>query len=348
MTVRALTVVPLQAGTARLSQVEPPGPETGMAVEVAAVGVCGTDREILAGHHGAGPPGRDRLVLGHEMLGRVRDAEPRLDLAAGDLVTGIVRRPDPVPCRNCAVGEWDMCRNGLYTECGIKAEDGFLADEIRLDPAFAVAVPEHLADAGVLVEPTSVVAKAWEHIEAIGTRAHWEPERVLVTGAGPIGLLAAFLARRQGLEVQVFDRVTDGPKPKLVAALGAGYHSGDLSELVTEADVVVECTGSAPLVFDVIAHTTRNGIVCLAGVTSPGRHLPVPAGNILREIVLENDVVFGSVNANRRHYEAAVTALGEADPQWLAGLVTRRVPLAAWEEAFISRPDDVKVVIEPG
>ena len=136
-----------------------------------------------------------------------------------------MRRPDPVPCASCAAGEWDMCRNGQYTEHGIKGLHGFGAEYFRVDPGFAVPVDRSLGLAGVLIEPTSVVAKAWEHIDRIAARAVWRPSRVLVTGAGPIGLLAALLARQRGFEVHVLDRVTDGPKPALVRDLGATYHS---------------------------------------------------------------------------------------------------------------------------
>lgn len=344
--VRAVTVVPGR-GEARLEELAPPGPADGMLVEILAVGVCGTDREIIEGHHGQAPAGRDRIVLGHESLGRVVDATgdgPR----EGELVVGIVRRPDPVPCPNCAVGEWDMCRNGDYTERGIKGLDGYLAEQVRLEPEYAVLVPETLGEFGVLVEPASVVAKAWEHTASIGARSRWAPERVLVTGAGPIGLLAALLAMQRGLDVTVLDRVTEGPKPDLVRGLGASYHVGDVTEVAAGIDVVMECTGAASLVFEVIAHTAPSGIVCLTGVTSPGRSLTVDVGTISRELVLENDVVFGSVNANRRHYLQAVDALIAADPQWLSGLISRRLPLESWADAYNPAPDDVKVVIQPG
>src|SRR5919199_2884617 len=153
-------------------------------------------------------------------------------LAPGDLVVGIVRRPDPVPCPNCAAGEWDMCRNGRYTEHGIKGLHGFGSQRYRLDPAFAIRLDPGLESVGVLTEPTTIVAKAWDHIERIGSRAVWEPRVVLVTGAGPIGLLAALLGVQRGLEVHVVDRVTEGPKPALVADLGAHYHHGTVAEAV--------------------------------------------------------------------------------------------------------------------
>ena len=346
MRVRALTVVPGMAGSARLEEREPPGPPGGVPLDVVAVGVCGTDREILAGAHGAPPPGTDRLVLGHESVARVT-GEGADSLAPGDWVVGIVRRPDPVPCPNCAVGEWDMCRNGGYRERGIEGLDGFLADRVRLDPAYAVQVPSSLGERAVLVEPASILAKAWEHVAAIGSRARWEPATVLVTGAGPIGLLAALMGRRRGLEVRVFDRVTTGPKPGLVEELGATYHVGEVSAAAVDADIVIECTGVASIVFDVMRRTARNGIVCLTGVTSHTRSLAVPAGEISRDLVLENDVVFGSVNANRRHYETAVDELVAADQGWLDRMVTRRVPLSEWERALQPSGDDVKVVVVP-
>src|SRR5919201_5097049 len=187
---RAITVRPGEAGSVRLEDVAEPPPEDGpVLVETLAVGVCGTDLEIVAGEYGWPPPGRQRLVLGHESLGRVVAADDGA-LRPGDLVVGIVREPDRVPSESCAAGEWDMCRNGRYTEHGIKALDGFGAEWFRLAPEFVVRVDPALGQLGVLLEPTSVVAKAWEHTERIGRRAHWEPQSVLVTGAGPIGLLA--------------------------------------------------------------------------------------------------------------------------------------------------------------
>jgi len=346
---RAITVLPGKAGSAELSDVEEPPPSDGpVLLEALALGVCGTDREIVRGEYGAAPPGRDRLVLGHESLGRVLEAPADSGLAPGDLVVGIVRRPDPVPCANCAVGEWDMCRNGRYTERGIKELDGYGSERYRLEPAFAVKLDPALDHLGVLVEPASVLAKAWEHVERIGRRAHWEPRRALVTGAGPIGLLAALLAAQRGLDVHVLDQVTEGPKPRLVADLGASYHAGPPAEACTDADVIIECTGVGSLVFDVIRCNAPGGIVCLTGISSGGREVAVDAADVNRRLVLENDVVFGSVNANRRHYEQAAAALARADRCWLERLVSRRVPLDRWEEVLERRPGDVKVTIEFG
>ena len=264
-------------------------------------------------------------MLGHESVGRVIDAPAGGDFAAGNLVVGIVRRPDPVPCAACAAGSWDMCLNGGHTERGIRGRHGYGAEQWRVEADFVVAVPDRLGNLAVLVEPASVVAKAWAHIEHIVARAPITPRTVLVTGAGPIGLLTALLGVQRELDVRVLDRVTDGPKPDLVADLGATYHAGPVGDL-PPADIVIECTGAPAVVLDVVRRNSPAGVTCLTGVSSGGRELAFDVGATNRRIVLENDVVFGSVNANRTHYDAAARALDAADPGWLARLVTHRVP----------------------
>jgi glucose 1-dehydrogenase len=342
---RALTVTPGTPDSATVRDVpEPPRDDGPVLVETLAIGICGTDREIVSGAYGEAPDGAEHLVLGHESLGRVVEAPDGAGLAAGDLVVGIVRRPDPEPCANCAVGEWDMCRNGRYTERGIKGRHGFASERFRIHPEYAVRIDPALKTVGVLMEPTTVVAKAWEHIERIGQRAVWSPRTVLVTGAGPIGLLAALLGVQRGLMVRVLDRVDSGPKPDLVRALGASYHT-DVSDAGDDSDIVIEATGAAPIIAEVMARNAPGAVVCLTGV-SAGRELHLDVGGLGRGIVLENDVVFGSVNANRRHYEQAADALATADHGWLERLITRRVPLEGFAEALRPRDDDVKVVLE--
>ena len=267
-------------------------------------------------------------------------------LAEGDLVVGIVRRPDPVPCLSCGVLEWDFCRNGMYTERGIKEHHGYCSERYRITPDFAVRVDPALGLLGVLLEPISVVAKAWEQVDRVGGRAHWAPETVLVTGAGPIGLLAALIGVQRGLDVHVLDQVTEGVKPDLVRDLGASYHTGGVTDALEDPDVVIECTGVPALVFDAMTNVGTGGVVCLTGVSSGGHVLDVDEGQLNRSMVLENVAVVGSVNANRRHYEAAADALAGADRAWLERLVTRRVPLDRWQDALEREPDDVKVVIE--
>jgi threonine dehydrogenase-like Zn-dependent dehydrogenase len=327
---------------------EPRRRDSELLVEMVALGVCGTDREIVGGEYGWPPPGRDSLVLGHESLGRVREAPSGSDLEPGDLVAGIVRRPDPEPCPCCARGEFDMCRNGRYRERGIKELDGFGAELVAVELDYAVAVDPGLGSAGVLIEPASVLAKAWEQIDGVAAQGCRPLDRVLVTGAGPIGLLAALMGAHRGYGVHVLDRATDGPKPALVGALGARYHAGSVADACAEAepDIVVECTGAPEVVVEAIQSTAPGAIVCLTGVSPRGRTLSVDVGSINDELVLENDVVLGSVNANRRHFEAAERALVRADRRWLEGLITRRVPLERWREALERRPSDIKTVIE--
>jgi threonine dehydrogenase-like Zn-dependent dehydrogenase len=346
---RALTVVPGHGRSGRLEETDDPPPTDGaLLIRTIAIGVCGTDREIVSGSYGWPPPGSDRLIIGHESIGRVVNAPADSGFAAGDLVAGIVRRPDPIPCACCAVGEWDMCRNGLYTERGIKQRHGYAADCFRLEPAFAVRVSQSLGLLGVFIEPASVVAKAWDHAERIGRRsAAWQPRCALITGAGPIGLLAALLSRQRGLEVHVFDRVTEGQKPHLVRDLGAHYHGGDLTAIsALQPDVVFECTGASSVIAGVLTRTGPSGIVCLTGVSSGGHEMSMDIGDTNRRLVLQNDVIFGSVNANRRHYEMAAAALSLADRQWLSRLITRRVQPERWSLAFQAPADDVKAVIE--
>ncbi|ANC30378.1 glucose 1-dehydrogenase [Isoptericola dokdonensis] len=346
---RALTVVPGQAGSLAVTDVKDRSASTDLLlVDGIAVGVCGTDKEIAAGEYGAAPPGHERLIIGHESLGRVREAPAGSGYSPGDLVVGVVRRPDPVPCGACAHGEWDMCRNGLFTEHGIKEVDGFASQRWTIEPDHAVRLDPSLAEVGVLLEPTTVVAKAWDQVDRIGARAWFDPRTVVVTGAGPIGLLAALIGVQRGLDVHVLDRVTAGPKPTLVRDLGATYHTGPLPAVADHvgAGIIIECTGAPSVVVDSLTSTRPYGITVLTGVSSAGRHVPIDAGATNRSLVLENDVVVGSVNANMSHYRAGADVLAAADADWLGRLITRRVPLERATEAFEARPDDVKVVID--
>jgi glucose 1-dehydrogenase len=341
-------VTPGVPGGAQLTEVEAPQPADGdLLVETIALGVCGTDREIISGEYGWPPPGSERLVLGHESLGRVREA-PGGEIGPGDLVVGIVRRPDPEPCPCCSRGEFDMCRNGRYRERGIKELDGFGAELVTLEPDFAIRLDPALGLLGVLTEPTSVVAKAWEQVDLARMQFCRPVQRVLVTGAGPIGLLAALLGTQRRLEIHVLDRVDHGPKRDLTEALGASYHTGSVQDVcaIAEPEVVLECTGAPEVVIDALQHTAPGAVVSLLGVSPRGRTLTVDAGTLNNELVLENDLVFGSVNANRRHFEAAADALAAADAAWLEGLITRRVPLDRWDDTLERRPGDIKNVIE--
>ena len=362
-------MIPGRHGSARIAELpDPPPAEGSVLAEGLLAGICGTDREILAGA-GRPPRGRSRLVIGHESLGRGLQAPPDAPVRPGDLVVGVVRRPDPVPCPACAAGQWDFCANGRYTERGITGLDGYGATRWRIAPGFTVKVPDRLGDLAVLTEPGSVVAKAWEQIDRMTARtqavpspvpgpaaaphpaaapgiAPGPPGIVLVTGAGPIGMLAALLGVQRGYQVHVFDRVADGPKPALAAALGATYHHGPVAGLDLRPDVVLECTGVGELVAALAGTLAPAGVMCLIGISSGEQRLPVNMNRIGAAMVLANSVIFGTVSSARRHYEQAAAALTRADPAWLDGLISRRVPLSAWPQALSRQPGDVKVTVD--
>ncbi len=345
---RALTVAPGIANSARVDDVaDPPLSDGAVLVRALAIGVCGTDREIVAGHYGWAPPGQTRLVIGHESLGIVREAPAGFDLRAGDLVVGIVRRPDPVPCSACAACEWDMCRNGLYTERGIKERNGYGSEFFRIEPDFLIKVDESLGIAGVLLEPTSIVAKAWDHTERIGERSRsWYPKTMLVTGAGTIGLLAALMGAQRRLDVHVLDHHENPKKRQLVRQLGGTYHSDTLADVGIKPDLLFECSGAPGVVREVLGSTAASGIVCLVGVTQPGHDFDVDVGALNRTMVLDNATVFGTVNANRLHYEMAADVLRKADKAWLNALITRREPVEQWTLSLRPQPDDIKVIVD--
>jgi threonine dehydrogenase-like Zn-dependent dehydrogenase len=345
---RALTVAPGIANSARVEDVpEPPAEDGSVLVRTTAIGVCGTDRDIVCGHYGWAPPGQSRLVIGHESLGVVREAPPQAAVVPGDLVVGIVRRPDPEPCPSCAIGEWDMCRNGRYTERGIKERHGFGSEYFRIEPEFLVKVDPTLGETAVLLEPTSVVAKAWDHTERIGQRARsWDPKTLLVTGAGPVGLLAVLMGAQRGLEVHVLDRHEHRPKRAMVERLGGIYHVDTLANLRFKPDVLMECSGAPSVVRDVLGNTAASGIVCLVGVTEPGHDFEVDVGALNRTMVLDNNTVFGTVNANKLHYEMAGEALRKAERSWLDTMITRREPVEHWTRSLQRQPDDIKVIVE--
>jgi threonine dehydrogenase-like Zn-dependent dehydrogenase len=334
-----------------------------------AVGICGTDHEILGFTHGAPPAGRDWWILGHEALLEVveppRDGAGAAALAAGALAVPMVRRPCRSqacwPCRN---GRQDFCESGEFTERGIRGANGFLAEEIVDDERYLVPVPGALRGVAVLTEPLTIAEKALAQAALFQQRLPRSPaapgpgRRAFVIGAGAIGLLGALALRALGCEVVVYSRGSaDGPRARWATALGCRYVSARdadpaaLVRLAGEADLVFEATGAAPLAFEVLERALgTNGVFVFTGI--PGRRSPVPAplARLMRDMVLRNQLVLGTVNASRAHYEAAVRDLArfEADfPGMLARLLAKPVPLERWREAVEWSPDEVKHVVEP-
>jgi len=239
-----------------------------------------------------------------------------------------------------------MCRNGRYTERGIKQIDGYMSERWRIEPEYAMKVDPSLGILGVLLEPATVVTKAWEMVLAVGQRSFWEPRNVLVTGAGPIGLLAAGIGVQRGLEVHVLDRVTSGPKVDLVRTIGATYHSTSVKDLDFEPDIIIECTGVGQVIAQSIVKVGSGGTVCLTGVGTGGVAGGAAIADVAAGAVLRNNVIVGSVNANRRHWYKAGQALARANREWLGRLVTRREKPEDFMRALERQPDDIKVVIQ--
>jgi threonine dehydrogenase-like Zn-dependent dehydrogenase len=223
-----------------------------------------------------------------------------------------------------------------------------MSERWRIEPGYFTKVEPSLGLLAVLLEPTTVVAKAWELVGAMRARAFWEPRQVLVTGAGPIGMLAALIGVQHGLDVHVLDRVTEGAKPQLVHDLGATYHSGAIADVGFEPDVVIECTGVGSVIIDSIGQVGAGGVVCLTGVGSGGGTSGLSPADVGKDVVLQNNVVLGSVNANRRHFYRAAEALAAADRTWLGRLISRRVPPQNIADALQRGPDDIKVVVDFG
>jgi threonine dehydrogenase-like Zn-dependent dehydrogenase len=344
---KAITIIPGKANSVSVRDVpEPPLSDGTVLVRALELGICGTDFELISGEYGFEVPGSEYLILGHESLGRVEEAPSGSGFNKGDLVVGIVRRPDPVPCVACAAGEWDMCRNGKYTERGIKERNGFGSERWRIEPEFAIKLDENLRDVGVLMEPGTILAKAWDHIQRIGQRAIWKPKTVLITGAGTVGLMAALIGNERGLELHVLDKVKEGLKPDLVRELGATYHTGPVANIGFRPDVIIECTGVSSVIAETMTHLGNDSILCLIGVSSEGQKQTVDLGSMNRSLVLENCAIFGSVNANRKHYELTQRALLSTNRKLLSRFISRRFPVDNFASALQRHPDDIKVVID--
>jgi glucose 1-dehydrogenase len=346
--VLALVTRPGLAGSAHVADIEAVRAREGeVPLRVLEVGVCGTDREIVGGHFGVAPADEGMLVIGHEMLGVVdRDGA---GFSRGDLVTATVRRS----CRHCiacAEGAPDSCLTGDYVERGITRLHGFARELVAEDPAQLVPVPRSLGRLGVLAEPTSVCARALRHARAIGGRHPWELSRALVIGAGAIGVLMTYLLRLEGLEVWAASLERENA---LVEAVGAHYVSTaetDPAEL-GGFDLVVEAAGDAEMMAASLGLLRRSGVACLLGIDGRAGTVELDRGVIGVETILENRVVFGSVNAQRQDWLAGVEALDRAQRTWpdaLAGTVKLRAPLDRFGDALALHGGKATLVLGDG
>jgi threonine dehydrogenase-like Zn-dependent dehydrogenase len=242
-------------------------------------------------------------------------------------------------CFACAEGAPDSCQTGDYVERGITRLDGFARELVIEDPAQLVAIPRSLGRLGVLAEPTSICARGVRHALTIGGRQPWEPHRALVTGAGAVGLLTTLLLRQHGFEVVVVSLEESSP---IAEALGARY----APEPDGEFDLVFEAAGDAQLMANGLGLLRRGGVACLLGIDARDRRVEIDGRVIGVDTVLENRVLFGSVNAHREDWEAGVAALARADHDVLEELVALRVPLDRFADAFAFHGGKATLVVD--
>jgi threonine dehydrogenase-like Zn-dependent dehydrogenase len=333
--------------------------EHDVMIRVREVGVCGTDREISAFHYGTTPEGAPRLVLGHEVLGEVVAVGRAVRSAAkGDLVVVTVRRPcGDAECHACRAGRQDFCETGHFRERGIHGADGFMTELVVEHEHYVVRVPKALADVAVLVEPLSVAAKAGVDLNTILRRYPWEPDavRALVLGAGPIGLLAAMMLRARDMETFVYSlEPAESDRAELVRSLEATYVSArdvpaaGLASRIGEPDIIFEAVGVAKVAFAAMPALARNGVVILSGVPGPSRPAETDLDGIMRDIVLKNQVIVGTVNASRSAFEESVGYLERfmvLFPDSVRRLITQRSKLDD-APSLLQRGGGIKHVIQ--
>lgn len=341
---------------------------TEVKLRIIDAGICGTDREISAFQYGTPPKGSDYLVIGHESLGEVVEIGPAVSrVKVGDLVVPMVRRPCPHDfCVACRAGRQDFCYTGDFKERGINGEHGFMTEFVVDDEKYMNRVPRELRDVAVLVEPLTIAEKALTQVWQVQQRLPWSCpvvpgkdraycHRALVLGAGPVGLLGAMALVVSGFETYVYSReLPPNPKAALVDSIGATYVSAEkdspemLAERVENIDLVYEATGASRLSFEVMKFLGTNGIFVFTGV--PGRRgsIEVDTDLIMRNLVLKNQVVFGTVNAARDSFETAIRDLETFQKRWpdaLRSLITGHFPMTSYQDLLLGQPSGIKNVI---
>lgn len=335
-------------------------------IKVLQVGICGTDREEVSGGRADAPDGKNKLVIGHEMFGQVVEVGKAVTKAArGDYGLFTVRRGCG-KCSACKNGRSDMCYTGKYTERGIKGADGYETEFVVDKEAYFVPVPESIKNIGVLTEPMSVAAKAIDEammIQAVrlgdfDDASHWlKGKKALVAGLGPVGLLAALALRVRGADVLGMDIVDENSaRPHVLKAIGGRYVNGrkvnveEIGKTIEYADFVFEAAGIAKLQFELIDTMAKNAIYMATGIPAEGRPLTMPGAELMQRLVLNNQIIVGSVNASRKHYEQAVNYLVKAKQQWpeaVDKIITHRYPFGKYDDALHNHgEDEIKVVID--
>jgi threonine dehydrogenase-like Zn-dependent dehydrogenase len=311
------------------------------------VGMCGTDKEICAFEYGTPPPGSDYLVIGHESLGEVIEVGPAVsNVKVGDLVVTTVRRPCPHPeCRPCRAGYPDFCSTGDYTERGIKGEHGFMTEYVVDHQRSLHVVPPQLRDVAVLTEPLTIAEKAIDQAWHIVRRLPWlnldsqeEARRLnptaVVLGAGPVGLLGVMKLMVAGWETSVY-ALPPAPSPSsdVVEAIGGKYYSQGKIPLEAQKalfghiNLVYEATGASRLAFEALKLLGPNSVCIFTGIPSLKGAIEIDADLLMRNIVLKNQLVFGTVNASAEDFDAAIRDIDVFHQRWpeaLGALITSR------------------------
>jgi threonine dehydrogenase-like Zn-dependent dehydrogenase len=338
-------------------------------LRVLDVGVCGTDREICAFEYGTPPAGHSHLVIGHESLSRVEEVGAGVtQVRPGDLVVTMVRRPCPhAHCGACPQGRQDFCFTGDFEERGIKQRHGFMTEQIVEHEQYLVPVPEALREVGVLVEPLTIAEKALIQLWDVQERLPWlcphrpgknhgHCRRALVLGAGPVGLLGAMALRARDFETIVYAREkAPNVKSALAEQIGARYVSSQdvapdqIEESFGAIDVVYEAAGASRLAFEVMGEMGANSVFIFTGV--PGRKAPVSVDTdlLMRNLVLKNQIVFGTVNAGRDAFEAAVADVADFLKRWpeaTRALISGRHPVEKARDLLLGKSGGIKHVLQ--
>jgi glucose 1-dehydrogenase len=367
---KAITVDPGLKSITLRDVPEPPARLTDgqVRVRILDVGVCGTDREICCFDYGEPPPGSEHLVIGHESLGEVVEVAAGVTrVKVGDLVVPTVRRPCPHDeCTACREGRQDFCYTGDFVERGIKRAHGYMTELVVDHEDYMNVVPEALRDVGVLVEPLTIAEKALAQVWQVQQRLPWacpvvpgrkggNCHRAVVLGAGPVGLLGAMALATADFETYVYSREPrGGGKSRLVESFGARYISAsdtaarDLPSAVGNIDVVYEAAGASGVAFEAMSALGTNGIFVFTGV--PGRKGPMPIDTdaLMRNLVLKNQVVFGTVNAGRDSFEHAVRDLATFTERWpdaVRSLITSRRSVDEFRGPLLGQAEGIKNVL---
>lgn len=335
-----------------------------LIVETLQVGICGTDRAEVTGGRAMPPAGKNELIIGHEMLGRVTQVGAQVkSIKEGDLGLFTVRRGCG-KCYPCNHNRNDLCETGDYLERGIKGLDGFQAEYIIDDEDYFIKVPDEIKSVGVLVEPMSVVEKAIS--QALKIQDNRIPDsdipawpagvNVLIAGLGPVGLLAALILKIKGANLFGLDIVDeDSPRAMLIKDLGGTYINGnhiktkDIDDHYGRFEMLLEATGISKLEFHLFESLNTNGIYIITGIPEGDKSITISGDELIRNLVLNNQVVLGTVNAGIEHYKMAVEDLQTASRKWkniTESIITEKVNFEDYSRAFSFISDEIKTVIE--